>query len=228
VNFGIVTISNGRPKVLELFLASMRRLRKELDMFIPVVVVGDAEHQSLCEAYYVIHITQQNHPASRKWNTGVEYLMGQGVQYITILGSDDIASTDLVRNLIKAMEQDIDLISVSTIYFYAGDGRFKGTLKKLVTKQLLGVCRTIHRRVIDKTGKLWTRDRSWGMDGDCYRNISPHVQTRAIVQGVVVDVKSSENLNKFSFWQSKIPENCPVDTFYNILSDEEKQILAEI
>jgi hypothetical protein len=224
-NFGIVTISHGRIGVLKLFLSSIKRLRKDLDMFIPVVVVGDVEHRELCEAYHVHFIPQENNPASRKWNTGVNYLMNIGVDYAVILGSDDIVSTDLVKNLMYAMSLNTDLIYLDTIYFYCGDGVFKGQMRKLTTKQILGVGRTIHRRVIEKTGTLWTRDRSWGMDGDCWQNISPHIQTRTVVSGVVVDLKTQENLNKFSYWQSKLHEECDPKIFYDILGDEEKLIL---
>jgi hypothetical protein len=56
----------------------------------------------------------------------------------------------------------------------------------------------------------------------------PHVKSRAIVEGMVVDVKSRESLNKFSFWHGRDLALCPPETFYQILSEEEKQILKEI
>jgi len=227
--FGIITISYGRPKVLKLFLASIKRLRTELNLNFPCVVVGDAEHFELCEAYDVVHIAHENHPASRKWNMGVDYMTNLGVTYVMVTGSDDIIATNLATNLIARMEEGHDLIGISSIYFYAADGKFKGNLRKLMAqKQILGVCRCIHRRVIEKAKPLWKRDRSWAMDGDCLRSILPYVKTHAIVDGVCVDIKTHENLNKFSFWASKLDGMCPPEIFYQIMGEEEKQILNEI
>jgi len=227
-SFGILTISYQRTKVLELFLASIQRLRKELGVDFPCVVVGDAEHASLCERSKVHHITQENHPASRKFNTGIDYLMSLGVDYCIILGSDDICNAELLRNLIVDMDKGIDLISINTVYFYAGDGKYKGQLIRIVTTQLLGVARCISANIIRQAGTLWTRDKSWGMDGDCLRNILPYVKTKTLVQGICVDVKTNANLNKFSFWRGQVGDRRDPQEFYEFLSEEEKIILNEL
>jgi hypothetical protein len=41
-------------------------------------------------------------------------------------------------------------------------------------------------------------------------------------------VKTKENLNKITFWLSKLQSREDPEKFYSILSDEEKQILSEI
>jgi Glycosyl transferase family 2. len=191
------------------------------------VCVGDADQRSIVESYQIKFIAQENNPASRKWNTGVRYLMEQNLDYVCVVGSDDILSTNLVTNIIAEMEKGTDLIYLDTIYFYAGSGQFRGHARKLVTKQILGVGRTISRRVIEATGTLWTRDRNWGMDGDCWKNISPHVKTKAVVEGIVVDVKTKDNLNSMNFWMSKIKavDETTADVIYGIMGAEELQIL---
>jgi hypothetical protein len=229
MKFGILTISYRRQKILHLFLASIKRLRNDCGYF-PCIVVGDEEHKSLCEAYEIFHVSQENHPATAKWNTGVDYLMSIGCDYIVITGSDDIISTTLLKECIAEMEKGTDLIGISTIYFYASDGKHKGSLRKLTAnKQVLGVARCISRNVIEKTGlPLWNKDSSWGMDGIVLRNIRPHVKTMKIVEGFCCDVKNSESLNKFSFWISRNIQEESSQKFYEILSDEEKLILNEI
>lgn len=228
MTFGILTISYKRPKVLHLFLASIKRLRNEVGYF-PCVVVGDEEHKQLCGQYEVFHVTQINHPATAKFNTGVDYLMGLDCKYILISGSDDIISTTLLKRCITEMELDYDLVGISSIYFYAADGQHKGSLRHLKTKdQILGVCRCVNRRVIEKVGVVWNKDASWGMDGIALRNIQPHVKTWKIVEGDCFDVKTKENLNKITFWMSKLQNQEDPEKFYSILSDEEKQILNEI
>jgi hypothetical protein len=235
ISFGILTISFKRPKVLELFCASIKRLREELNMFIPCIVVGDAEHYEICSKYHIEHITMPNHPATAKWNRGVEYLMSIGVDYCVVMGSDDIASTNLAKNLITQMNSGIDLIGINTIYFVAGDGQYRGQMRKLIAeRQILGVARTINREVIEKTGVLWNKESSWGMDGICLKNILPNVKTRAIVQGDCFDIKTlNQNegrvqLNNFSFWMSKIQNAEDINIFYSAISEEEKQIFSEL
>jgi hypothetical protein len=229
VSFGLLTISYKRIKILNLFLSSIKRLRNDVGYF-PCIVVGDAEHKELCSTFNVTHITQQNHPATAKWNTGVDYLLSIGCTYIVITGSDDIISTTLLKECITEMERGTDLIGISTIYFYASDGKHKGSLRKLTAnKQILGVCRCISRNVIERTGlPLWNKDSSWGMDGICLRNIRPHIKTMKIVEGVCVDVKNNESLNRFTFWLSRIHTESPPEIFTSILGEEEKQILSEL
>jgi glycosyltransferase involved in cell wall biosynthesis len=228
-NFGIITISYRREKVLQLFLSSIQRLRTELDSYIPVVVVGDVEHEDLCRRYFVEHIAMKNHPASQKFNRGVEYMRSIGVDYICIMGSDDIMSTDLAKNLISAMEKGIDLIGINTIFFYSADGKHRGKLLRLHSEgQIYGVARCIKMSVVEKAFPLWKKDSSWGMDGDCLKSILPFVETKAVVDGVCVDVKTEQSLNKITMWLQKIPALSDPKIFYNTLSPEEKQLLNEI
>jgi hypothetical protein len=88
--------------------------------------------------------------------------------------------------------------------------------------------------VIEKTGVLWNKESSWGMDGICLKNILPNVKTRAIVQGDCFDIKTlNQNegrvqLNNFSFWMSKIQNAEDINIFYSAISEEEKQIFSEL
>ena len=229
VKFGLMTISYRRPQVLHLFLASIKRLREEIDIEFPAVVVGDEEHKALCEDYGVYHITQTNHPATAKWNTGVNFLMWADCDYIVIMGSDDIMSTDLLKNLIVEMNKGVDIIGINTVYFYAGDGKYKGALLKCTSpKHILGVARCIRRGIIEEVGVLWNKDRSWGMDHIILQNIMPHLKTYAMVEGVCVDIKTHESLNRFQFWIDRLKNRAPVELFYNIMGEEEKQLLQMI
>ena len=228
-SFGIITISHGRDSVLRLFCASIRRLRYELDMYVPCVIVGDAEHKEICDEYKVVHIPQENIPVPAKWNRAVEYAINQGWQYIVISGSDDILSTQLIRNLQEKMELGYDLIGVKEVYFYCGDGRYKGQIRRLDIHQgISGVARTISRKIFEKAHPMWKKNAGWGMDGDCLRNITQFIETQAKVEGLVFDIKTRENLNKFTLWMQRSEVNYPQETFLNILSEEEKQILQTL
>jgi hypothetical protein len=155
--------------------------------------------------------------------------MGLGVDYIIVMGSDDIMSDELLKNLRLAMEEDFDIIGIRAIWFYACDGRFKGNLRRLDGTQIFGVGRTIHRRIIELAHPMWRNPRSWGMDGDCMSNIRQFLKTKITVPGMCVDIKSQANqLNKMTFWLQKLHERLPEEDFLNILSEEEKEILASL
>jgi hypothetical protein len=225
VSFGILTVSHRRDNVLWLWCASIARLRLVTGINFPVVVVGDAHHKLICERYGIHHIAQVNDPVSQKWNTGVRWLMEQGVTYAMISGSDDIVSSDTLLRFIVAMEYEPDMIGIKSIWFYAGDGKLRGTLKRLESNQPLGVCRTFHRRVIEQVGDLWTQNKGWGMDADNARNTARYCKKRAYVEGDVFDVKTQFNLNRMTSFPSKLKMAYDPNIFYNILSTEEKDIL---
>jgi glycosyltransferase involved in cell wall biosynthesis len=227
ISFGILTISHGRPNVLKIFCASIKRLKLDLGTHIPCVCVGDEEHADICAEYGIWHIPHLNQPATAKWNRGVEYLMSLGVDYVIVMGSDDIMSTELLKNLIGAMEKGYDLIGINEIYFYAGDGRHRGLLRLLSSPHAIyGVARTISSRIIKETHPMWRSNKSWGMDGDCLRTIKPYVKTIKIVNGLCFDIKTMDTqMNRFTFWMSKLHMNYPKELFLNILGEEEKQIL---
>ena len=229
MTFGILTISYKRFKVLHLFLASIKRLRQETGIDFKCVCVGDAEHKDICGFYGVHHVTMKNHPATDKWNAGTKWLMEQGVDWVIVLGSDDILSTQLLKNLIVKMEEGIDLIGINNIYFYCIEGQHKGKLLwHDAPDQILGVARCISRFVIEKVdGVPWNRkDRpdwegsSWGMDGICLKNIARYVRHKAIVDGIAVDIKTEkENLNKFTLWVSLKSAQRPPEQFYSIMCE---------
>jgi hypothetical protein len=58
------------------------------------------------------------------------------------------------------------------------------------------------------------------------QEIMKHMPSKAIIEDIIVDVKTRENLNSFKVFKRR-PQ---VDTslFLDILSNEEKQILGEL
>jgi len=232
MTFGVLTINNRRPTVLNLFLASMRRLRKEVGIDFPVVCVSGVEDKKICAQYGVHHITQANKPASEKWNTGLCFLQTLNLDYVLILGSDDIMSTDLLRAYITEMEKDVDLIGLNEIFVYDGDGKTRGALRRYTSTKVLGVGKMLNKRILDKVewrGWASSHPRSWGMDGLLARNTDKHIRTKSMVSGVVVDVKSADSLNKFTmFVVNHKGTPAKVEIFYDILGEEEKIILKSL
>lgn len=224
-SLGIITINHNRPQILKLWTCQIKRLREQLGMFIPAVVVSGEEDKSICNQYHVFHITQQNNPATEKWNKALSYMRTMGVDYVMILGSDDIISTEFVRKTMTEMAKNIDYIGCTVFYFFCGQGLDRGKLVKLDTPQTKGIGRTVSKRVLDLCDwRLWDVEKNWGMDAIATKNILKCNPTKAIIEDIIVDVKTKDNLNSFKLWSKRLPQ---VDSnlFYNILSEEEKQIL---
>lgn len=222
---GIITINWKRISVLQLWCAQIKRLREELDMFIPAVVVSEVEGGTICNQYKVHHIIQQNDPATEKFNTAMGYMKTLGMDYVMVLGSDDIISTWFVRKTMTEMARNIDYIGCTVFYFYAGQGIDRGKLVKLDTPQTKGIGRTVSKRILDLCDwRLWDVPKNWGMDAIATKNILKCNPTKAIIEDIIVDVKTRDNLNSFKIWGNRLPQ---VDSnlFYNILSEEEKSIL---
>lgn len=229
-SIGIITISFGRPQVLQLWCAQIKRLREELDMFIPAVVVSEPSDINICNKYFVHHVSHVNRPVSEKFNRAFQYMRAIEMDYVMILGSDDIISTDLFRATVVEAEKGVDVIGVNTLYFFSGQGISRGTLVRLErppTAPLLGVAKTVSKRVLDKCDwRLWNVEKNWGMDAIASKVIKEHAETKATVKGMVVDVKTRVNLNSFRVFE-RYPK-VDKQEFLNILSEEEKLILNSL
>lgn len=224
--FGIVTINYNRKQVLNLFLASIDRLRALVGFF-PVVCVSGEEDSNACQSHNVVHLTRMNKPVTEKWQKGFRYFQNEvKPDYCVICGSDDIISNDLMLKLTEAMDKDYDLIGIREIYFYGAYGQYKGKLIHLVRPHMLGVCRTIHRRVLDQIDwKPFPKRLNSSMDGLCMRTIKPYVKSQYIVQGMVTDVKTAVNLNHIDFWLKRVKTLTAPGLFYDYLSERELEIL---
>jgi len=231
--FGIATINYKRRQVLKLWLAQITRLKTDLDMHIPCVVVSGEEDKDLCAQHGVWHITYKNRPVHEKFNRAYEYMKSIDVDYVILSGSDDIMSTDTLRNIMVEMEKGTDLIGVTTLYFYAGDGRDRGKLVKLTHRNILAPAKTVSKRVLDICDwYLWRpykdEGHNAGLDQLMTKTIRPHCKTKKAVEGFVVDVKTREcQMNRFNIWGNRLPEVNPQE-FYNILSDKELEILKRL
>lgn len=225
VNLGILTINFKRPQILRLWCAQIKRLRADFGIEFPAIVVSEEEDRLICNGYGVAHITHPNKPVSEKWNVGMRYLRSVGATNCLILGSDDIVSSGFIRTTLDQCEQGKDLIGIKTIYFYCGQGTYKGKMVVLQSKQFLGTGKTVSSRVLDQCDwRPWDVEKNWGMDAIASKTFSKYAKERTVIDGMVVDVKSRVNLNSFNIWGKRLP-TVPAKEFHDILSEEELQIL---
>lgn len=233
MKFAFLTINNRRPMIFNLFCASIKRLRKDIGYDFPVVCVSGLEDKKICANYGITHITHANSPATEKWNLGMVALRELHPEYVVVMGSDDIMSTDTLKALVEQMKLGFDMIGLNEVYVYDGDGAYqKGMLKHYVSGKVLGVGKCLHSRVLDEInwrGWQYYQPRNYGMDGILSRNTNRYIKTHAIVQGIIVDVKSKDSLNKFTmFVHNHKGETVNSQIFYDILSEEELEILKHV
>lgn len=229
VKLGICTINHGRKKILHLYLASIKRLRQEIEDELVVVVVSDEEDKDLCERYGVHHIIRPNKPTSVKWDVGCAWLRTQEVDYVCIMGSDDIASTELMKNILREMRNGYSVIGIKEIFFYGTYGRYKGLLLRFICKRICGVAKTISKEVLDKIDwKVSYIERNHGMDALISKRIRQHIKSEKIVEGMCFDIKTEHNMNRISLWSQKVKTPSDPELLYSILSEEEKKILLNI
>lgn len=229
MKIGIVTANYDRHDIFRLWCASIKRLR---DSFgdIPVVVTSESMDRATCKTYNIEHISCKNRPVSRKFNFSMEAMRDKDVDYVMVLGSDDIITDGLFQTILNEVESGIDVIGTDSIYYYSLN-RYTCPHKliKLKYKRMLGVAKTISRSVLERVYFApWSWDRDHGLDANLSNNIREHVRTTSFVDGMVVDVKSKFNMNPFSLWNKKPHEDIPEDEFIKELSREEQVIIWQI
>jgi hypothetical protein len=228
LKFGIVTINYLRPLVLRLWLASMDRLRSQFGSF-PVVCVSGAEDKTICDQHKVSHLALPNKPLSDKWNAGFLFMKATDIDYVIILGSDDIMSNEYMERAIEAMNTDIRLIYTKEIYFYSAMKDYTGQLFHYVHRNPLGVGRCIHYSIMEKINWTpYTYPKNYGMDAVLTKAVSLYIHKSREIKGPIVDVKTRVNMNSIRIWARKIETPTPSEVFYNFLSQPELDLLERI
>jgi glycosyltransferase involved in cell wall biosynthesis len=234
-SLGFVVANHRRREIFNLFGASIKRIKEELGMHIPCVVISDDEDKNICHKYGLFHIAQENFPVSEKWNTGFKYMQSLGVDYVSILGSDDICSTETIRRIMEEADKGYSLIGIKNVFFYAVDGLHRGQMVSLKTNRLLGVCKTISKEVIEEVNGVVCpkrgnppRGSNWGLDAIVAKTIQPYIKSLiGLDNTVVVDMKSAQNINKYNVWAHRLPVENPQEIF-SFMGEEEKQILKTL
>jgi len=192
------------------------------------VVVSDKEDADICRHYHVGHVIQQNKPVTEKFNTAFAYMGNMGITNIMTLGSDDIISTEYLLKTVEQVNKGIDYVYTNSFYFYCAQGVDRGRLVKLTSRQKLGIGRTVSERILNQCDWcLWDVEKNWGMDAIASKNINKYAKTKVAIDGVIVDVKTRENMNSFRIWGNRLPE-VPAKVFHDILSEEELLILKNL
>jgi hypothetical protein len=236
MRISIITASHGRPHILRAWCLGIERLRSEtrdIDVDIDAVCVSDKWDNELCRVHWINHIAMDNNPVTDKFNRAVSVSCRvYNPDYVMVLGSDDLMSTKTFVNIVRTLEESetpIDVIGISNIYFFNTEGTQRGSLVQLRGERMLGVGKTISRRVLEEVGcRPWGKEKNWGMDSVLTQTIAPFVKKTVVLHDQkVFDLKSKESLNKFSLWANKFQKEDP-NIFWNNIGEREKKLVENI
>jgi hypothetical protein len=226
VNIGIITANLGRPEVLKIFCAGINRLRNETGMTIPCVCSGDIYGKNILDSYNITFIEYPNNPLTGKFNRSCLELKDK-VDYVCIMGTDDLISSKAFLAVVEEAEKGTDLIGFDSIYFYGLDGECKDKLVYFRHTTVLGVGRTVSARVLNNLyWKPWGREQNRAIDTCMLDSVRPFVRTRTLLSHhFLVDLKTSWNLNSMNIWHKKFGALPNQDVMWNNIGEEEKELI---
>lgn len=223
---GIITANFGRLDVLNIFCAGIKRLRYDTGMNIPCVSAGDISGKSLFDKYGITFIEHPNKPLTSKFNRACLELKDK-VEYVLIMGTDDLISTTAFNSVVAEAAKGTDLIGFDSIYFYGLDDIFTGKLVHFSHTTVLGVGRTVSARVLNNVyWQPWGQDRDRGIDCVMLDTVRPYVRTSTLLKNYfLVDLKSSLNLNKLHFWYKKLGALPNSNLLWSNIGQEETELI---
>lgn len=235
MKIGILSAMWQRPEVFEIFATGINRLQGQFDI-IPVIVGSEGEaSRELCRKYQFMYLERPNNPLGRKFNEGLRVFRGTDVDYVMVMGSDDIISNNLIEAYMPYMEKRKDIIGILDIYFYdmikkemhylPGYGLRKQDKHR--KGEPLGLARCLSRDLIDKCHwQLWQNSVDKGLDWTMWMKLK-RMRVRPVtlrltdINALALDLKSGHNICGLNIYRTQIVN----DDILNMLSDEEIEMI---
>ena len=218
-----------RESVFRVFAQSMQRLKKY--NILPLIVGSEGiKSKSLAKEYELAYIEYPNEPLGAKFNTGMKVL--RGMDYVMILGSDDIISDSYMELFLEGMNLGYDLIGTLDAYYYLPQknelGYWKGYEVKQRLGETIGMGRTLSKRILDRVKwQPWGADLNRGLDGSMMskiRKLKPRQLKIKMTDSDIfgVDIKTAQNITPYSCFKNL--QHISVDQIKKL--PEWKQILS--
>lgn len=235
MKIGILTAIWQRPKVTDIFAAGIKRLQTEFDI-IPVVVGSEGLiSQRIAERHNFVYLEHRNKPLSKKFNAGLRAFRQYDVDYIMIMGSDDLISNNLIDAYMPYMEKREKIIGILDLYFFdlykknlfywPGYGFRKDNFHR--RKEPIGLARCFSIDVIEQFKyKLWPdnidRSLDWHSWNKVKRNkIKPVTINIRDINALAVDLKSDTNICRLSSYDLEKTGH----SIFSLLSKEEREMI---
>jgi len=216
MKIGILSAMWQRPGIFEIFATGINRLRDQFDIT-PVIVGSEGEvSKALCKKYGFLYLERPNNPLGRKFNAGLQVFKIFPVDYVIIMGSDDLISNNLIETYMPYMEKGHDLIGILDIYYYdiltkklhywPGYGNCQKDKKR--RNEPLGLARCISNKMINLVNwHLWDNNVNKGLDWIMWQRLK-RVQCKPVsvkltaINAFAVDLKSGHNINNLGLFKT--------------------------
>lgn len=143
------TIMYNRPKVSEIYLLGLQRL-KEIADFDVLVIVSDEASAELCNKYEIKYYYHENLPLGLKHNFMFEKCLEQEFDYVIHSGDDDVISNDLFAHYVSLFANgEHEYIKAHGLYFY---DLFTHKALDFQPKNTFGAFRAFKRELIERVG----------------------------------------------------------------------------
>jgi hypothetical protein len=169
-----------------------------------VYVSTDEVNRDLCEEFGFEHHVTDPKPIGRRLNDAVDVCLEEGWDYLMQMGSDDLMTTAGVCFVSGMIHNSTPMFGFNTLYVV---NRAKRKMKRHGGLMVFGAGRCIARDVVIEVTPMWEEERSRGLDGQSQTRIEQTAMVRPMTVIVskpcVVDIKTSENLNKYEVFNGK-------------------------
>ena len=203
----IITAVWKRPEVFAMFARNVHRLSKDFDIVCCVAGSERSKSEAMVKDQGFDYVEWKNPPLGQKMNRAAMLAAKHNPDYCLMMGSDDLISPELLRNYLKHIE---DYIYVTDGYFYDLESKralyWAGYNRNLNRGHALGAGRFMSRNLMDQLNwQPWLDDRLHNLlDTSMDKRLAQCKYTKralkCISHGLLVDVKSPENMTKFQRW----------------------------
>jgi len=201
----------------------MDRIRNDSGLNIHVVVAGDKDQSKIADKHDIEFVPIPNKPVSRKFQKALSRASKHNPSSVMVLGSDDIISTNTAVNLYNTVRDGYSVSGLDSIYFYSTLSETRGKLIMLTRNIIFGAGKIIRGDILDKLDwVLWNKDANCALDAIAQKTLNTIEHSRCVSSGMLVDVKTRMNMNKFDLWNKKELPEIDVNLFYDMLSEAER------
>ena len=235
MKIGIATCMWQRPEVFDIYAEGINRLRKKFDIM-PLAVGSEGKvSEDLCRKHKFMYIEHYNRPLGKKFAEGLRCFKNTDVDYVMIMGSDDLISDNLMEAYMPHMENREQVIGILDIYYYdlsEGDlcywpGFGLKDIDKKREGEPMGMARCLSRELLDKMGwNVWNEKINKGLDWTMWQKIKGYDAKIATIKmkdigAFGVDLKSETNICNMEMYDCEVVSK----DIMNILSETELKLI---
>jgi len=243
MRIGVLTAVYERPLMTKLFYMAVDRLRDQWEPHEVVAYVAgdDPKHRDLAEQYGHVWCEVPNQPLGAKLNESSRAAFRDGVDYVLVMGSDDLLSPALADRVLRVMDMGVryaglrSLRIIQPMFSLAGEVVMQRNPRRRHEPQ--GPGRILSGKVLaELAGCLWYPLHRKGLDWSMQQQIAqrtrgavPDLLLSGTDESFLVDVKTPTNMWDYDHVE-EYGLTRPVDyrATVNVFPQEERGVLYQL